>query len=178
MSSELTVQLLRSNIIKLIKREIEDPTSPLYIQFQTLISEIAQDAIDMDNVENDINWDETSELFGEFTTETNEEPTTFGLRRGPEHPTVSVKCFDKLLHTGEEFIIFESITSDEQSVCVVNLPFEQELPFTSDELIKIYSSKFNWTYKLQNGTAAAVKPNTLIYIKSEDLHNAEIKIII
>ena len=47
-----------------------------------------------------------------------------------------------------------------------------------DELIKIYSPKFNWTYKLQNGTSGAIKSNTLTYLKSEDLHNAEIKIII
>ena len=178
MSSELTVELLRSKIINLIKGQIEDPTSPLYIQFQSLISEIAQEAIDIDNDENDINWDETDELFGEFTTETNEELTTFALRRGPEHPTVLVKGFDNLLHTGEEFIIFESITSDLNQVSVCNLPFEQELLFTSDELIKIYSPKFNWTYKLQNGTSGAIKSNTLTYLKSEDLHNAEIKIII
>lgn len=178
MSSELTVDLLRSKIINLIKEQLETPTSPIYIQFQSLISEIAQEAIDLDNVENDINWDETDELFGEFTTETNDEPTTFALRRPPEHPTILVKSFDNLLHTGEEFIIFESITSDVEPICVVNLPFQYELPFTSDELMKIYSPTFNWTYKLQNGTTAAVKPNTIIYIKSEDLHNAEIKIII
>jgi hypothetical protein len=181
MNTELTVDYLRGRIVNLITSELEREQSPLHIQFQNLISEIAQDAITMDNEENDINWDETDELFGEFVPETQEESgsaTTFGLRGGVRFPTVSIKGIDKLLHTGEEFITFEPTNTELGPNTVVNLPFEYELQYPSNELIKVFSTKFDWIYKLQNGTTAAVKPNNAQYIVAGDLHKCEIKILL
>lgn len=73
MATELTVNGLRKSILNLIKSSLADPENEVYKSLTTMVNDLARQAIADDN-ENDINWDETDELFGEYNPD--EEPST------------------------------------------------------------------------------------------------------
>ena len=65
MATKLTVNILRKSILDLITSSLENPESELRKSLTTIINNLTKQAIDVDN-ENDINWDEVDELFGEY----------------------------------------------------------------------------------------------------------------
>ena len=66
MSNNLSVEALRTKIINLITNTLSKNDSPLTKTLNAKINDITKKAIDADN-ENDINWDETGQLFGDYT---------------------------------------------------------------------------------------------------------------
>lgn len=75
MATELTVNGLRKSILNLFKTSLSDPESEVYKSLTTMVNDLARQAIDKDN-ENDINWDETDELFGEYNPDEVEPSST------------------------------------------------------------------------------------------------------
>lgn len=77
--TQLTVNDLRTSILNLVKNSIENPDSEISKSITSMIDTLTKEAIDEDNV-NDINWDETDELWGEYVSPTSdpssEPPTT------------------------------------------------------------------------------------------------------
>lgn len=63
----LSVDTLRDSIIKLITRTLSDENSYLTKTLNEKITYLTSYAIKIDNDENDINWGETGELFGDYT---------------------------------------------------------------------------------------------------------------
>ena len=75
MSNELSAAALRTKIINLITNTLSDETSDLTKTLNTKINALTKTAIDADN-ENDINWDETGQLFGDYTGTASTETTS------------------------------------------------------------------------------------------------------
>ena len=75
MSNDLNVEALRTKIINLIKNTLSDENSELTRTLTAKINALTKTAIDTDN-ENDINWDETGQLFGDYTGTESTETTS------------------------------------------------------------------------------------------------------
>lgn len=107
MSEALTVETLRANIIRLIEDEIRNSNSDLAKSIIAKIKTVATSAIEEDNV-NDINWDETDELFGVYTG------TTVEPYVDPNSAKITVRTQEGTLSgTGIDYIVIEQYISDD-----------------------------------------------------------------
>lgn len=91
----ITVEDLRTRIIRLVNNEINNEESELYQKIVEIATPIINSLIEKDN-ENDINWDELNELFDIYNDN--------GYVKLEEN-NLYVNIDEKILNTGEEYTL-------------------------------------------------------------------------
>lgn len=91
----ITAEILKNRIVALVNEVINDENSELYKKFAQMANTTINSLIEEDN-ENDINWDETEELFG--TYDTNGYITL-------DENVMYVAIDDRVLNPGEEYTL-------------------------------------------------------------------------
>lgn len=91
----ITVKDLRTSIIGLVNKEINNEKSDLYQKIIEIANPIINSLIEKDN-ENDINWDELNELFDIYNDN--------GFVKLEEN-NLYANIDEKILNTGEEYTL-------------------------------------------------------------------------
>ena len=91
----ITVKDLRTSIIGLVNKEINNEKSDLYQKIAEMANQIINSLIEKDN-ENDINWDELNELFDIYNDN--------GFVKLEEN-NLYANIDEKILNTGEEYTL-------------------------------------------------------------------------
>lgn len=91
----ITVKDLRTSIIGLVNKEINNEKSDLYQKIAEMANPIINSLIEKDN-ENDINWNELNELFDIYNDN--------GYIKLEEN-NLYVNIDEKILNTGEEYTL-------------------------------------------------------------------------
>lgn len=91
----ITTEILKNRIIALVNEVINDENSELYNKIAVMANTTINSLLEEDN-ENDINWDETEELFG--TYDTNGYITL-------DENTLYANIDEKILNPGEEYTL-------------------------------------------------------------------------
>lgn len=177
--STLTVESLRQRIVDLFYNELQNENSALTKTIINRINKITNDAIAEDN-ENDINWDETDELFGVWAPNTTPIPSTTGPIMPTTMPPMYISAFDGSVVSGQDFIVFEGKGNDQapaDKMVIRNLPSNSvSLTFDNPKIL-VYSDNFDWKYTLYNGTSSVVNKGVKIEFSSGELYNVTIKIL-
>lgn len=154
MSNDLSVEALRTKIINLITNTLSDETSDLTKTLTTKINALTKTAIDADN-ENDINWDETDQLFGDYTGAAPSEPaptvtpsSTVTPTPQTSVPTVSVRAKNGDSFAPENTILVMSGRGGgtNESISVTHLPYTCTLAHDVQQ-VSIISDNYNWTIR-------------------------------
>jgi hypothetical protein len=187
MSEVLNVETLRNKIIRLITDAISDTSSDLSKTLNTKINALAKAAIDTDN-ENDINWDETDELFGDYNGSNNSNPTPTPTSTPSSTPSSTPEMYTTMppLHivaanggsfsNGDTLLIVEGNGGTVYDrIEVKRLPYDGSLTFDAPQVV-LYSPKYNWTIQHSNGSVATYTPGAQCIIGSGYLYNARITI--
>ncbi len=177
MSEALTVEKLRENIIRLIEDEIRNSNSDLAKSIIAKIKTVATSAIEEDNV-NDINWDETDELFGVYTgtDEPEVEPNSAKITVVSQEGTLS--------GTGIDYIVIEQYISDDMdpiikvfdSITTTGLEYRIN---ASDGYtkIKITTNKCQAHLSYTSGNMTISANSTTDFIKISDLGKCVLTVI-
>ena len=91
----ITVKDLRTSIIGLVNKEINNEKSDLYQKIAEMANQIINSLIEKDN-ENDINWNELNELFDIYNDN--------GFVKLEEN-NLYANIDEKILNTGEEYTL-------------------------------------------------------------------------
>ena len=91
----ITVKDLRTSIIGLVNKEINNEKSDLYQKIAEMATQIINSLIEKDN-ENDINWNELNELFDIYNDN--------GFVKLEEN-NLYANIDEKILNTGEEYTL-------------------------------------------------------------------------
>lgn len=182
MSEVLNVETLRNKILRLIADAISDSNSDLAKTLNTKINALAKAAIDSDN-ENDINWDETDELFGDYTdNNSNPTPTPTSTPSSTPEMYTTMPPLNIVAENGDSFSNGDTILIVEGNgglvhdrIEVKRLPYYGSLTFDAPQVV-LYSPKYNWTIQHSNGSVATYTPGTQCIIGSGYLYNARITI--
>ena len=178
MSNDLSVETLRSKIINLIIRTLSDKDSELTQTLNAKINDITKKAIDADN-ENDINWDETGELFGDYTSNNSNtiEQTSSTSQMPTTMPPLKINA-----STGNSFEPGNVILTIEgkggtvpDKIDVKHLPYNGSLTFDAPEII-ISSQNYTWSIKYNNNSTETFAPGINCIIESWKSYNATITV--
>lgn len=193
--SELTVEVLRQRILNLIATAIETDKSPLKETLEAKIRSYAQTLIDKDN-ENDINWDETDELFGDYdpnnvaeiteyvpdNQNTNTEIAMASLVNG----TINIRIVasdNNSYSSTEEFIILEKCNDkfehDElvESIKIKSLPYTTEINMDDADCLHIYSLYYDCNIENKTHNNILNKKN-VARIKKDEISDTDIIVYI
>lgn len=184
MSNELSAAALRTKIINLITNTLSDETSDLTKTLTAKINALTKTAIDADN-ENDINWDETDQLFGDYTGTTPTVPTptvtpssTVTPTPQTSVPTVKVSAKnDREFAPGNTILIMSGRgDSTDESISVMRLPYTCALAHDVQQVV-IVSNNYNWSIRYNDGRSKNYTPgNECIINNISSLYNATITI--
>lgn len=182
MSEVLNVETLRNKILRLIADAISDSNSDLAKTLNTKINALAKAAIDSDN-ENDINWDETDELFGDYTdNNSNPTPTPTSTPSSTPEMYTTMPPLNIVAENGGSFSNGNTILIVEGNggkvpdrIEVKRLPYNGSLTFDAPQVV-LHSPKYNWTIRYGNGSVATYTPGVECIIGSGYLYNARITI--
>lgn len=191
--SELTVEVLRQRILNLIATEIGNDKSPLKETLEAKIRTFAQTLIDKDN-DNDINWDETDELFGEYDPNNVAEITEYV----PDNQnteiamtslvdvTVNIRiaASDNISYSSsEEFIILEKCNDkfehDElvESIKIKSLPYTKKINMNDADCLHIYSLYYDCNIENETYNNILNKKN-VARIKKDEISDTDIIVYI
>lgn len=193
--SELTVEGLQQSILGLIAREIEKENSPLKATLEAKITSIAETLIKADN-ENDINWYETDELFGEYdpnnvaeiteyvpnTQNTNSDIATTSL----VDVTVNIRIVasdNNSYSSSEDFIILEKCNDkfehDElvDSIKIKSLPYTKKIDMNDADCLHIYSLYYDCNIESETYNNILNKKN-VARIKKDEITDIDVIVYI
>ena len=146
MSNDLSVEALRLKIINLITNTLSKNDSVLTQTLNAKINDITKKAIDADN-ENDINWGETDQLFGDYTDIPSTEPAPTSTPTSP----VSIPPVYVSAKNGNTFDPGHTILtisgrggSVNERISVTRLPYTCTLGHDVPQVV-IVSHNYNWT---------------------------------
>ena len=183
--SELTVEGLRQRILNLIATEIANDKSPLRETLEAKITSVAQRCIDADN-ENDINWDETNDLFGEYDPTNVAEITEYVPNTQNTNPDIAMASLvdvtinirivasdGKSYSSSEEFIILEKCNDkfehDElvDSIKIKSLPYTKKIDMNDADCLHIYSLYYDCNIESETYNNILNKKNVARIKKTE-----------
>lgn len=193
--SELTVEGLQQSILGLIARELEKDKSPLKDTLEAKITSIAETLIEADN-KDDINWDETDELFGEYdpnnvaeiteyvpnTQNTNSDIATTSL----VDVTVNIRIVasdNNSYSSSEDFIILEKCNDkfehDElvDSIKIKSLPYTKKIDMNDADCLHIYSLYYDCNIESETYNNILNKKN-VARIKKDEITDIDIIVYI
>lgn len=186
MSEVLNVETLRNKILRLITEAISDSNSDLAKTLNTKINALAKAAIDSDN-ENDINWDETDELFGDYNGN-NSNPTPTPTSTPSSTPSSTPQMYTTMppltvkAHNGGSFNPGHVILTIEgnggtvtDKIEVKRLPYNGSLTFDAPQIV-ISSPRYTWSIKYGNGSSATYHAGMECIMSSGYLYNAIITV--
>jgi hypothetical protein len=186
MSEVLNVETLRNKILRLIAEAISDSNSDLAKTLNTKINALAKAAIDSDN-ENDINWDETDELFGDYNGN-NSNPTPTPTSTPSSTPSSTPQMYTTMppltvkAHNGGSFNPGHVILTIEgnggtvtDKIEVKRLPYNGSLTFDAPQIV-ISSPRYTWSIKYGNGSSATYHAGMECIMGSGYLYNAIITV--
>lgn len=186
MSEVLNVETLRNKILRLIAEAISDSNSDLAKTLNTKINALAKAAIDSDN-ENDINWDETDELFGDYNGN-NSNPSPTPTSTPSSTPTSTPQMYTTMppltvnAHNGGSFNPGHVILTIEgnggtvtDKIEVKRLPYNGSLTFDAPQIV-ISSPRYTWSIKYGNGSSATYHAGMECIMGSGYLYNAIITV--
>jgi hypothetical protein len=190
MSEVLNVETLRNKILRLIAEAISDSNSDLAKTLNTKINALAKAAIDSDN-ENDINWDETDELFGDYNGNNSNPtptPTSTPTSTPSSTPSSTPQMYTTMppltvkAHNGGSFNPGHVILTIEgnggtvtDKIEVKRLPYNGSLTFDAPQIV-ISSPRYTWSIKYGNGSSATYHAGMECIMGSGYLYNAIITV--
>ena len=183
MSNDLSVEALRLKIINLITNTLSKNDSVLTQTLNAKINDITKKAIDADN-ENDINWDETDQLFGDYTGAAPTGPAPASTDPSTDtSPQVSIPPVQVSAKNGDTFAPGNTILvmrgqggSTNDTISVTHLPDTCRLTHDVPKVV-IVSDNYNWTIQYNDGTSVDYIPGQECVINGiSSLYNARITI--
>ena len=183
MSNDLSVEALRTKIINLITNTLSKNDSVLTQTLNAKINDITKKAIDADN-ENDINWDETDQLFGDYTGAAPTGPAPASTEPSPDaSPQLSIPPVLVSAKNGDTFAPGNTILIisgrggiTNESIQVTHLPDTCRLTHDVPQ-VSIISYDYNWTIHYSDGTSVDYIPRQECVIDNiSSLYNTTITI--